>query len=90
MGGVIAIFSAILVLGILPFLHPQRMKGLTYYGPLKALFWAHVTNFFLLTLCGSFPSLPPFVWLSFCLTVCYFGFYFVLGRLCFFWDAVLV
>jgi len=53
LGGVFALFVSIFVLGLLPITHSQLMKGLTYYGPVKALFWCHVTVFFLLTLGGS-------------------------------------
>ena len=89
LGGVVSLFCSLLILGLLPFTHSQLMKGLTYYGPVKAFFWAHTSNVCLLTVCGSFPSLPPFVGLSFVLTLFYFIFYFVLGRLCYFWDLAL-
>lgn len=38
MGGVIAIFCSLLILFLLPYLHPQSFRGLTYYGPIKSLF----------------------------------------------------
>jgi len=53
LGGVFALFSSILVLAVLPFGHSQSMKGLSFYGPVKGLFWGHVTVFILLTLGGS-------------------------------------
>jgi len=53
LGGVFALFASILILAVLPFTHVQLMKGLAFYGPVKAIFWSHVTIFFLLTLGGS-------------------------------------
>ena len=53
LGGVFALFTSILILAVLPFTHSQRMKGLAFYGPVKGMFWCHVTVFFLLTLGGS-------------------------------------
>lgn len=38
LGGVVSLFCSLLILGLLPFTHSQLMKGLTYYGPVKAFF----------------------------------------------------
>lgn len=53
LGGVLALLASVAVLLVLSFTHGQSIKGLSYYGPVKALFWLHVTVFFLLTLGGS-------------------------------------
>jgi len=38
LGGVIAMFSSLLVLLTLPLSHSQSIKGLAFYGPVKAIF----------------------------------------------------
>lgn len=53
LGGVLALFASVAVLLVLSFTHGQSIKGLSFYGPVKALYWLHVTVFFLLTLGGS-------------------------------------
>lgn len=53
LGGVFALFASIMVLVVLSFTHKQSIKGLSFYGPVKALFWVHVRIFILLTLGGS-------------------------------------
>jgi len=85
-GGVLALLVSILILGTLPFTHFQAIKGLCFYGPVKSLFWGFVTTFILLTLSGSWPTVPPYSFLTIVLSCCYFSFYFVLGVSCLFWD----
>lgn len=89
LGGVIALFSSLLILASLSLSHYQAMKGLTYYGPVKIFYWAFVTVFFLLTLFGGLPMEPPYRSLVPLLTLYYFGFFFFLGRLRKFWDKLL-
>lgn len=53
LGGVLALFSSIVILLFLSYSHSQSIKGLTYYGFIKAFFWVFVTVFVLLTVAGS-------------------------------------
>lgn len=80
-GGVLALVSSILILLVLPGLHTQIIKGLSYYGPIKGYFWSHVVVFSLLTAGGHWPIEAPFLLLTRQLTACYFLFYFALGLL---------
>jgi len=79
LGGVLALSCSILVLLVLSVSHFQRMKGLTFYGPVKAVFWVHVVSFFLLTAGGAWPVVEPYLFLSRCLSGLYFSFYAFLG-----------
>jgi len=79
LGGVRALVGSILILMVLTVSHFQAMKGLAYYGPVKALFWFHVVIFLLLTAGGSWPVEPPFLSLTRVLSVGYFSFYVLLG-----------
>jgi len=89
LGGVLAMSSALFVLCLLPFSHSQLIKGLSFYGPLKGFFWAFVTCFVLLCVCGSWPVEVPYITVSRCLSLWYFAFYFRIGQLRHFWDRAL-
>jgi len=89
LGGVRALVGSILILIILTITHFQAMKGLVYYGPVKAAFWFHVVIFLLLTTGGSWPVEAPYLILSRFLSFCYFRFYALLGLYRFLWDLVL-
>merc|ERR1739838_256074 len=79
LGGVRALVGSILILMLLSVTHFQNIKGLVYYGPVKAIFWCHVVTFLLLTAGGSWPVEAPYLLLSRILSVTYFRFYFLLG-----------
>ena len=90
LGGVLALLASILVLLVLSYTSWHLMKGLTFYGPVKALFWIHVVVFILLTAGGSWPIEDPYLGLSRVLSLLYFSFFPLRSILCYVWDAVLV
>jgi ubiquinol-cytochrome c reductase cytochrome b subunit len=49
LGGVIAMFVAILILFVLPFIHKQRVKGMNFYPFAQSIFWFIRSNACLLT-----------------------------------------
>lgn len=49
LGGVVAIFSAILVLFLLPFIRPSMRRGIMYYPLNQLCFWCFICIFILLT-----------------------------------------
>jgi len=85
----VALLSSILVLLVLCFTHSQAIKGLCYYGPIKGLFWSHVTVFVLLTLGGSWPVEDPYLLISRFLSLFYFSFFALLGVYRRLWDHLL-
>lgn len=85
-GGVLALLISILILGTLSYMHPQAIKGLCFYGPVKSLFWGFVTTFILLTISGRWPTEAPYLQVTSVLSCLYFFFFFVLGVSCLFWD----
>lgn len=89
LGGVRALVGSILILIILTITHFQAMKGLVYYGPVKAMFWFHVVVFCLLTAGGSWPVEAPYLILSRILSLHYFSFYALLGFYRWLWDLSL-
>lgn len=72
LGGVIAIFAAILILFILPFINLPSKRGLAFYPINQILFWAIVANAFLLTWIGGRPVEPPYEILGLIFTIIYF------------------
>lgn len=89
LGGVSALVCSIIILLILTITHYQAIKGLVYYGPVKAMFWFHVVIFLLLTAGGSWPVEAPYLSLTRILSVLYFSFYALLGLYRFLWDLAL-
>lgn len=79
LGGVLALLGSILVLVTLPLSHSQSMKGLCFYGPVKAFFWLHVTVFLMLTAAGAWPVEAPYLILSRILSCVYFSFFALVG-----------
>lgn len=89
LGGVLAMSSALFVLCLLPFSHSQLIKGLSFYGPLKGVFWGFVSCFLLLTVCGTWPVEAPYITVSRLLSLFYFLFFIRIGLLRHFWDLAL-
>jgi len=89
LGGVLALLTSILVLLTLCHTHTQAMKGLSFYGLVKLIFWSLVSIFWLLTLCGALPMEAPFTTLVRALTIFYFAFFATLCIFRKFWDLIL-
>ena len=89
LGGVRALVASIVILVLLPVSHYQSIKGLTFYGPVKFIFWMHVVCFLLLTAGGSWPVEAPYLYLSRALSLLYFSFYALIGLYRWLWDIAL-
>ena len=72
LGGVVAIFAAILILFTLPFINTQPRRGNIYYPLNQILFWTITSNAFLLTWIGGRPVEDPYVLLGQIFTFLYF------------------
>nr|WRW51315.1 cytochrome b [Micropodarke fujianensis] len=72
LGGVVAMFAAILILLILPFINTQPRRGNTYYPLNQILFWVMVSNAILLTWIGGRPVEAPYEGLGQIFTFMYF------------------
>nr|NP_203507.1 cytochrome b [Terebratalia transversa]AAK95498.1 cytochrome b [Terebratalia transversa] len=81
LGGVVVMFSAIVVLFLLPFIPSSKFQGSSMYPVNQALFWWWVFSLVLLTWIGSSPVEMPYTVLGLGLTVSYF-LYFMLAGLC--------
>jgi len=78
LGGVIAMFGAILILFLLPILDTCRIRGAAFRPLLRLAFWLFVGNFLLLLWLGSQHAAEPFVTISKISTVYYFAHFFVI------------
>lgn len=76
LGGVLAMFLAILILFILPFVETSKVRGNGFRPIMKIFFWLFVVNFFLLMYCGGQHAEEPFITISRICTFYYF-FYFI-------------
>nr|YP_025734.1 cytochrome b [Songthela hangzhouensis]AAP51144.1 cytochrome b [Songthela hangzhouensis] len=75
MGGVVALFSSLLILFILPITLHHKFQSINFYSLGKILFWSFMSLFMLLTWMGAQPVEPPFSVLSIHLTLMYFLFF---------------
>ena len=88
LGGVCTIFSAILIIFVLP-LYPLSRWGNQFYMPNQYLFWAFIANFFLLTWIGGCPVDPPYVDLGLVFSCLYFSYFLIKPLVFFIWDKIL-
>lgn len=77
LGGVVAIFAAILILFILPLINQAKIKGTAYYPLNQILFWFIASNAILLTWIGGRPVELPYEWLGQIFTIMYFTLFIV-------------
>jgi len=89
LGGVIAIFSAIIILFILPFLYHQSYASIAFYPLTQVIFWTFVSLFILLTWIGGCPIETPYDTLGQIFTFLYFLFYLLKPLSIFLWDKIL-
>jgi ubiquinol-cytochrome c reductase cytochrome b subunit len=76
--GVIAMFSAILIILILPITDLGRSKGLQFRPLSKMAFWAFVANFLILMQLGAKHVESPFIELGQLSTVLYFSYFIII------------
>jgi len=89
LGGVLTMFCSLLILLTLRFSHFQRIKRLSFYGPVKLLYWSFVMTFFSLTYLGACPVIAPFLTLSCLSSISYFRFFALLPLSRHWWDSIL-
>ena len=71
--GVIAMFSAILVLFLLPWLDPSPVRSGNYRPTFRWFFWILVADVLVLGFCGGSPAEEPYVMISQVATMYYFA-----------------
>nr|UWM10876.1 cytochrome b [Tchangsinaia piscicula] len=89
MGGVIALMMSILVLALMPFIHIDKIRGVSFYPLNQLLFWFLVACFLLLTWLGQMPTEMPLIMLSQMSTLIYFCLILLIPTAGTCWDAMI-
>nr|YP_008144523.1 cytochrome b [Pseudexostoma yunnanense]AFH37615.1 cytochrome b [Pseudexostoma yunnanense] len=77
LGGVLALFSSILVLVAVPLLHTSKQQGMTFRPLAQLLFWTLVADLLILTWIGGMPVEHPFIIVGQIASVIYFALFLV-------------
>lgn len=89
LGGVIALFTAVLILFILPLTHIQKRRGNRFYPINQILFWLLATDTILLTWIGGCPVEAPYEFIGQIFTILYFIFYLINPLISKAWDDII-
>lgn len=89
LGGVIAIFAAIIILFFLPYLCKPNYRSIVFYPFTQILFWSFIALFVLLTWIGGRPIETPYDTLGQIFTACYFIYYVTTPVFNAIWDKLL-
>jgi len=86
LGGVVAIFTALLILFIVPLTNKPKVTGNRSYPINQSLFWSWVTTCILLTWIGGCPVEAPYENLGRIFTFIYFSYFILIPLLFKLWD----
>ena len=75
LGGVVGLFSSLLLLLSLPLLNKSSLKGNAFYPIRKILHWSFVISFLILTVGGAWPVDEPYVTTRRLFSFTYFSFF---------------
>ena len=78
LGGILALFSAIIVLMILPFLNTSQVRSGSYKPRYAITYWFFLIDFIILGWVGQTPLQTPFIEIGMLATVYYFFFLLIL------------
>nr|YP_009175389.1 cytochrome b [Drabescoides nuchalis]ALF99741.1 cytochrome b [Drabescoides nuchalis] len=77
LGGVLALFSSIIILAILPFSMKSKFSGVQFYPISQINFWMFTTTVILLTWIGARPVELPYTNTGMLLTIMYFTYFLI-------------
>jgi len=86
LGGVIALFFALLILFTLPLSIVSNKQTIRFYPINQYIFWTLVTTLILLTWIGGKPVEPPYIFIGQTLTIIYYIYYIISPVRFFIWD----
>lgn len=89
LGGVVALFAALLILFTLPFTKLNKKRGLAFYPLNQLLFWILVSSWVILTWIGGRPVEDPFILIGQIFTIIYFIFYLINPLTAWIWDKLI-
>ena len=76
--GVLAMFGAIIVMALVPWLDTSRVRSGRYRPMFKWWFWLLVVDFIVLMWCGAMPAEPPFSTISLIASAYWFAYFLVI------------
>jgi ubiquinol-cytochrome c reductase cytochrome b subunit len=88
LGGVVALFAALLILFTLPFTKINKKRGLSFYPINQLLFWILVSSWLILTWIGGRPVEDPFILIGQVFTILYFIIYILNPITTWIWDNI--
>lgn len=89
LGGVIAIFGALIILFFLPFIYPKYRRGNTFFPINQILFWVLAAILLLLTWIGGRPVEDPYILLGQIFTALYFIYYIINPIIAIAWNHLI-
>lgn len=89
LGGVVAIFSAILIFIILPLINKQKILGYIFYPITQIIFWILLSSTVILTWIGGCPVEPPYEITGQIFTTLYFIIHLFIALSTLIWDKIL-
>lgn len=88
LGGVLALFAALLILFILPISSNINKQSLRFYPITQILFWTLVISWAVLTWIGGRPVEDPYILIGQSFTILYFIFYILHPLSTYYWDKL--
>jgi len=89
LGGVIALFASIIILGILPISIKSKFKGIQFYPLRQIIFWIFIITVILLTWIGARPVEYPYTNTGLILTLMYFIYFIIDPILMKTWEKII-
>ena len=89
LGGVVAIFGALLILFFLPLTHATSRRGNAFFPINQILFWSLCATIFLLTWIGGRPVEDPYITLGQIFTALYFLYFFINPIIINYWNSLI-
>lgn len=90
LGGVIAIFAAILIFLILPIINKQKILGYIFYPLAQITFWTLLISTIILTWIGGCPVEPPYELTGQIFTAAYFLIHLIVVLTTLIWDNIML
>nr|QGZ09938.1 cytochrome b [Eisenia nordenskioldi nordenskioldi] len=87
LGGVMALFMAILILFIPPITHVMIKRSLIFYPLNQFMFWTLIASWLILTWVGGRPVEDPFILVGQSFTLMYFIFFILNPMITLWWDT---
>uniref|UniRef100_UPI0030022EAB cytochrome b n=1 Tax=Sannella crucifera TaxID=3019673 RepID=UPI0030022EAB len=89
LGGVMALFSSILILMILPISMKMKFKSISFYPMSQYMYWTFITVVISLTWIGARPVESPYINMGILLTIIYFMYFILDPMMKKMWDKII-